>query len=688
MRRPLGAVGFHAIALLVAAAFVVPGLWVLAASLRPRGLPPPTSIEWLPPAAAWSNYVEIFRILPLGQYLANSLLIACLAVPLTVLVASWAGFAMAQLPPRTRALLLALAVIVRMVPLTAVWLTRFIVLRELALVDTLAALLAPVWMGSSPFFVLIFYWTFRRQPAALIEAARLEGLGPLRTWAVIAMPLAKPAVAAVGLLTFVQYWSDFLNPLLYVKSDERSTLALGLRVLQQMDPTNWPLLMAGAVVMMVPMLALLFLTQHVFWRLAERRLLLGAAAVALLLSPAPAAAQARISFMVFGDAAEKAAYERLAAEFGRRTPQVHVTLIHIPGQSDYRKRLGIDFAAGTPADVILLSYRRYAAFAARAALEPLGPYLGRSTVIKEDDFYAQSIEPFRWQGALTCIPQNLSSLVVYYNKDLFDRAGVPRPTDDWTWDDFLRAARALTRDAPGGGPRPQHGLGTEVSIFRLAPFVWQNGGHLVDHPLAPTRLTLDAPRSREALAWFVDLQVKHRVVPDAVEEKGESSESRFLNGRLAMFLNSRRGVPTYRTITSFDWDVAPLPRHRERAGILHADAYCLPKASGDKAAAWAFIEFANSVEGQRTIAASGRTVPSLRAVAESPAFLDPAARPRNSRVFLREIPHIHAVPVTPEWVDVEELAGEELTRAYYGRASVDEVIATATRRAAAFFKSR
>jgi multiple sugar transport system substrate-binding protein len=186
--------------------------------------------------------------------------------------------------------------------------------------------------------------------------------------------------------------------------------------------------------------------------------------------------------------------------------------------------------------------------------------------------------------------------------------------------------------------------------------------------------------------WFVDLQVKHRVVPDAIEEKSESSESRFLNGRLAMILNSRRGVPTYRTITRFDWDVAPLPRHRHRAGILHADAYCLPKASRDKAAAWAFIEFANSPDGQRAIAASGRTVPSLRAVAESPAFLDPGARPRNSQVFLREIPHLHAVPVTPEWVDVEDLAGEELTRAYYGRASVDEVIATAIRRAAGFFK--
>jgi multiple sugar transport system substrate-binding protein len=687
-RAVLGTLGFHAIALAAAAVFVVPGLWVLAASLRRPGLPPPTVIEWLPTAPAWSNYLHIFTLLPLGRYLTNSLLIAVLAVPLTVLIASWAGFAMAQLPARARYALLGLAVVVRMVPLTAVWLTRFLVLRELALVDTIAVLLAPVWMGSSPFFVLIFYWAFRRIPAALIEAARLEGLGALRIWAIIAMPLAKPAIAAVGLLTFVQYWSDFMNPLLYVKSDERATLALGLRALQQMDATNWPLLMAGAVVMMAPVLLLLFVTQHVFWRLADRRVVLGLAGAALLLASVPADAQTRISFMVFGDAAEKAAYERLAADFMRRNPPVHVTLVHVPGPGDYRKRLGVDFAAGTPADVILLNYRRYAAFAAKGVLEPLGPYLARSAILKEQDFYPQAIEPFRWHGTITCIPQNLSSLVVYYNKDLFDRAGLAPPSDDWTWDDFLRAARALTRDTTGRGRPDQHGLGTEVSFFRLAPFVWQNGGQIVDDPIAPTQLTLDTPRAREAVQWFVDLQTRHRVVPDAVEEKAESSESRFLNGRLGMLLNSRRGVPTYRTIKTFDWDIAPLPRRRQRAGILHADAYCMPKASRDKAAAWAFIEFANSAEGQRRVAASGRTVPSLRAVAESPAFLDPAAKPRNSQVFLREIPFIHHVPVTPEWVDVEELVGEELTRAYYGRAGIDEVIATATRRAATFFKAR
>jgi multiple sugar transport system substrate-binding protein len=111
----------------------------------------------------------------------------------------------------------------------------------------------------------------------------------------------------------------------------------------------------------------------------------------------------------------------------------------------------------------------------------------------------------------------------------------------------------------------------------------------------------------------------------------------------------------------------------------------MPKAGTNKAGAWAFIEFANSPDGQRIIAESGRTVPSLRAVAESPAFLGPAARPRNSRVFLEGIPHIRAVPVMESWIDIEDLVGQELERAYYGQAAVDEAIATATRRAQPYF---
>lgn len=392
-----------------------------------------------------------------------------------------------------------------------------------------------------------------------------------------------------------------------------------------------------------------------------------------------------ITFSVFGDPAEFAAYENLVAVFHEVHPDIEVQLQHIPGQNNYRQRLAAAFSSGEPPDVMLLNYRRFGTFSAQEGLEPLTHYLAKSEVISESDFFQPVIESFYLEDELWCIPQNVSSLVVYYNKDLFDAAGIPYPTNEWTHDDFLAAARQLTQDTEGNGTIDQYGAGIAPNIFRLAPIIWQFGGQLVDDLDHPIRLMLDSPESLAAFQWFVDLQVKEQVVPDAVAESAESSESRFLNGRLAMYFNSRRGVPTYRTISNFDWNVAPLPRGEQSAGILHSDGYCMAQRTENKEAAWTFIEFANSTIGQTIVAASGRTVPSLIEVAESEAFLSPNLLPANSRVYIDTIDILKRVPIMTTWVGIEETASEEVKRAFYGQASVEKAAKTAVSLAQPYF---
>ena len=243
---------------------------MVSASLRQPGLPPPRTIEWVPVPVAPANYAALFDALPLGRYLVNSLVVVGLAVPITIVVSSMAGFAMAQLERRSRVRLVILSVALLMVPITALWLTRFLLFRWVGLVDSLMALVVPAFMGSSPLFVLLFYWTFRRVPAALIELARIDGAGPLTAWRRIAMPLAVPTIVAVAILAFLLYWSDFIDPLLNLKSQDLYTLPLGLRQLQQLDPDQWPLLMAGAVLLSVPAIAVFLVLQRRF--LGEQRL--------------------------------------------------------------------------------------------------------------------------------------------------------------------------------------------------------------------------------------------------------------------------------------------------------------------------------------------------------------------------------------------------------------------------------
>jgi multiple sugar transport system substrate-binding protein len=378
-------------------------------------------------------------------------------------------------------------------------------------------------------------------------------------------------------------------------------------------------------------------------------------------------ASGNVQFLVFGDPEELKAYREVISAFESQEPDVDVQLVEASDRDDLLARLATSIAGGRPPDLFLLNYRFYGQFAAKGQLEPIEERLAGSAAFEEDDFYPQALDAFRFKGELSCLPQNISSLVVYYNKALFRKAGLPLPTGEWTWKQFVDTAVKLTDRERG-----QYGLGVEPSLIRIAPFVWSNGGELVRDDLSG--FALHEPAAQEPLRQFMLLNTAYRAIPSEEEVEAEDDESRFVNGRLGMILSSRRSTPAFRTITGFDWDVAPLPRFKEQAGILHSDAYCLTKGSENKDAAWRFVEFALGAEGQRITAQAGRTVPSLREVAESDAFLDQAAKPANSQVFLDTIPVIKRVPTVPEWPEIEDAAEPVLEEALYEGATPGEVV--------------
>jgi multiple sugar transport system substrate-binding protein len=151
-------------------------------------------------------------------------------------------------------------------------------------------------------------------------------------------------------------------------------------------------------------------------------------------------------------------------------------------------------------------------------------------------------------------------------------------------------------------------------------------------------------------------------------------ESLFLNGRLGMYLDSRKVVPAFRTITGFGWDVAPLPTLGDPATILHSDGYCITAGSEQPDQAWDFIEFAIGEQAQEIGAQTGRAVPSLISAAESDAFLDPSRSPSRSQVFLDQLPGAGRIPVLPNWVEVEDTVDQILEESFFEGAATEEVL--------------
>lgn len=244
--------------------FLLPLLLLLSASLRSPDLPSLKSFEVWPPDPTLANYGRLLDILPLGRYALNSLIVVGLAVPLTLLTASMAAFALAQLPTRPRNLIAGLSVAALLVPVMALWVSRFLIYKWIGVLGSLPVLILPALMGSSPFYVLMLFWAFRRLPSEVFEAARLDGADAWRVWWSVALPLVRPALIAVGLLTTVYYWSDYINPTLYINDLRQQTLPVAVRALLQMHNSEWGLLMAGAVVVTLPVVVLFAFSQRYF----------------------------------------------------------------------------------------------------------------------------------------------------------------------------------------------------------------------------------------------------------------------------------------------------------------------------------------------------------------------------------------------------------------------------------------
>lgn len=244
---------------------VVPLLFMVVGSLRTPGLPPPDGFEWLPSPLRWENYRDLFGFVDLWSYMRNSFFVVLVAVPMTVLIASWGGFAIATASPKVQKVLIVTSLIAMMVPVSALWIPRFIGFKWLGLTDTLVPLMAPALMATTPFYVLIFGLVYARLPKSLFEAARLEGMSPFLIWRRVAFPLGRAAAFAVGVLALTWHWANFIDPLIYLTSEEHFTLPIALRTLQTLEPTNHPILLAAAVLATLPPVVAFLLVQRAFF---------------------------------------------------------------------------------------------------------------------------------------------------------------------------------------------------------------------------------------------------------------------------------------------------------------------------------------------------------------------------------------------------------------------------------------
>ena len=381
----------------------------------------------------------------------------------------------------------------------------------------------------------------------------------------------------------------------------------------------------------------------------------------------------QVSLQVFGTPDELALYREVAAAYERSSGE-KIALVEAADRDAHLAKLTTSFAAARPPDVFLLNYRNFGPFQARGVIEPIGARLEDSGTLAPEDFYESPLDAFTVGGELQCLPQNASPLVVYVNRELFRDAGVKVPSGPWSHDDFIAVAREFRNwTIETERAAETHAVGIDPGLIRLAPFIWGAGGDVVDDLSAPKKFIFRTDEARTGIDRFLGLY-RLELTPSELQVESRALDARFVEGKLAMYVSSRRDVPTLRTIEDFEWDVVPFPEAERPGSVLHSDAFCIARGS-DADAAWRFVEFAGGPEGQRLLARGGRIVPSLKAVAESDAFLGGEEPPRSAQVFLDGLEGLRRLPNTRNWPAVEDSASLAFKRAFYAEVPVDVAIA-------------
>ena len=387
------------------------------------------------------------------------------------------------------------------------------------------------------------------------------------------------------------------------------------------------------------------------------------------------AARATIEFLTNQAAAPFAAVEASITTFRQRYPHIEVRATNVT--SGYQDKLQTLIASGATPDMFRVGGDEFARFYVLRAMAQLDPLLRRD---KFDlaDFYTASLEQYQWGGKQYGMPSDYGYRMIYYNVDLFQKAGLPLPPGEWnapgwTFDDFNRVARQLTtREA---GAPTQWGFLNPRASWQI--WIYANGGRVI----GPTHdeTWIHRPEAVEALQTCQDLHVRWQTGQTPEEAQQLPEAQAFTSGRGAMWQSSTAtGTTTARTISGFTWDVTPPPRGPKASGTRKTfgggSGWFLSATSKAPEAAWLLYQFLLSKEAVSAMAAAG-FAPPRKSVIASPVWLDPTKPPRSKRVATDGFDGIVPFPKLTTWGDWLAAANQELAALWNGTRSAAEVAA-------------
>ncbi len=375
---------------------------------------------------------------------------------------------------------------------------------------------------------------------------------------------------------------------------------------------------------------------------------------------------ATIDFLNFSSSGENEVYlEQMRQIFEEQNPNIKVN-IQTVGYGDYFVRLMTSVVAGTAPDAFELNYENFAAYAMKETILPLDELVvkaGFDTSVSD----ANALAAFKSAGKQYGLPFSFSNVIVLYNKDLFNQAGVSYPTSDWTWDDQLAAAqqiRTLGDDI--------FGIFQPIQFHEFYKVVRQNGGSLLDE--SKTKFTVNTPQNVETLQYMVDRVQRYNVMPTEEQLSGMGDWDLFAAGRLGMLVTGSWAFPYMMENCDFEWDIAVEPGNLAKATHFFANGLVINKSSEKAEAAFEWIKFLSaSKEVAEIRVKAGWELPAVT----HPEILEMYAAttpPASKSVIFESLQYLVTPPVIEQFGELSDILGRHLSDARDGFASPQEAL--------------
>lgn len=400
-----------------------------------------------------------------------------------------------------------------------------------------------------------------------------------------------------------------------------------------------------------------------------RNTMLGGLAVTLMAGGAVAQQDVTIRYMTFSAAPNYIAeLEATIAAFEAQNPGVTVDYETV-AFDEYFTKLQTLVASRSLPDTFELNYENFVTYAERDALLDLGPLIAADDGFDIGVYNPTALAAFSRNGQQFGLVESFSNVVLFYNKDLFDAAGVAYPAPEWTWADELAAAQTLTNAEAG-----VWGTFAPIQFWEFYKTIAQNGGSVFNDDF--TEVTIASPQNVEALQWMIDKVNVHNVTPDDVALGGQSPEDLFMAGRIAML---RTGIWMLGAFSEaeFAWDIALEPGNTTKAHHFFANGVAVAADSPNAEAAWQWIKFlTSSREAVEIRIAAGWELPAVTDEAALAGYLAQPIPPSREVVF-QALDTAVVPPVIGNWNRLTDVVGRELEEARLGRKTAEQALTDA-----------